>query len=96
MFPDECFDTIENKKTVLNERFFLSILCVYFLGTVSVAGEMVSAGGATVSAAGGTLSVTTAAVSTSVPLVSSVLFGLHETIPIPAAKIRVRAIFFIK
>jgi hypothetical protein len=68
----------------------------YFFGTVSVAGEMVSAGGATESVAGGTLSVTTAAVSTSVPVVSSVLFGLHETIAIPAAKIRVRAIFFIK
>lgn len=69
--------------------------CNYF-GTVSVAGEMLSAAGTTESTvAGGTVSVTAAVLSTVVPDDSSVLFGLQEIIPIPAARIRVNAIFFI-
>jgi len=81
------------KKTALGAvRWFNNNYC---FGTVSVVGATLSDAGATLSPDAGTLSVTVAAVSTAVPEFSSVLFDLHETIPIPAAMIKVRAIFFI-
>jgi hypothetical protein len=83
------------KKLSIRTAFLWYYRYAYFFGTVSVAGETVSVTGATESTAAGTLSVTTAALSTDVPVDSSVLFGLHEIIPIPAARIKVRATFFI-